>query len=171
MPVARSLASRCLRVGLLGLALFAATSAQVILNAYGGAPSEANPHFRTASAGAQLGIALPTVPHLQWTWNFAGLNWDRLAGHNGGSLTTGLEAWVSPHARPAQSFGPLLIGEAGLGRRWGWGLHGFTSLGVGAGWSWGDWVPYIEFRRRASFHSGRPVDHQVLIGLHFILFG
>lgn len=162
---------RALRAMLLGAGLLAAAAAQIVVSGYGGAPSEANPRFRTASVGAQLGIALPTVPHVQWTWNFVGLSWDRLQSHSGGSLTTGVEAWVSLHRRPAQSFGPLLIGEAGLGRRWGIGLHGFSSVGAGAGWSWGDWVPYIEFRRRAGFHAGGPVDHQVLIGLHFIVFG
>lgn len=162
---------RWLGIVLLAAGCALAARAQVVLTVSGGVPSEANPHFQTASAGAKLGIALPSAPHLLLLWNFAGLSWDRLAGHNGGSYETGLEAWFSPRARPAQSFGPVVMGEAALGRRWGTGLHGFTTLGLGAGWSWGDWVPYVEYRRRASFHAGRPLDHQVVIGVHFIVFG
>lgn len=153
------------------LLLTAALPAQVVATMALGAPSGPNPNFATASAMAKVGIALPSAPHLLPLWNFAGAGFDRIAGQNGGALETGLALWVSPALRPAQSHAPLLILEAGLGRRWGTGLHGYTAVGVGAGWSLGDWVPYIEFRRRASFYAGRPTFHQILIGFHFILFG
>lgn len=162
-----------LLLGLTLSALLAAgLSAQVIATGDGSVPAAAaNPHLATATAGAALGIALPGAPHLLLVWNFAGVNFDRLQQHNGVSMQTGLEAWISPAAHPVQSHAPLLLGEALIGRRFGVGRHGFTGFGAGVGWSLGDWVPYVEFRRRDGFHSASPVDRQVVIGLHFVLFG
>jgi len=152
--------------------LFLAASAQIVASGSVGAPTSFNdPHLATASANAKIGIALPGAPHFQFLWNMAGLDFDRMQRRNGGSIETGLEAWISPARRPAQSHGPLLLADAGLGRRFGTGLHGFTAVGLGAGWSIGDWIPFVEFRRRASFDAGRPDDRQYLVGVKFILFG
>jgi len=153
------------------LVLTLGAPAQIVASMSMGAPSHANPHFNTASADARVGIALPPVPHLMLMWNLADLGVDRIARQGGVSIGTGVEAWFSPAARPAQSHLPLVLAEAGVGRRWGMGLHGFTVLGVGVGWSIGDWVPYLEFRRRSAFHSGRPHDDEVLLGVKFVLFG
>ena len=162
-------------MALLLLALTAAAPrlpAQIIVTGALGLPAKAsNPHLSTLSARVGFGVALPPVPHLTVFWNLASLGYDRLQAQNGASISTAFEAWVSPAFRPAQSFGPLLIGEAGVGRRFGLGLHGFTTLGAGLGWSLGDWIPYVEFRRRTSFHSGRPHDNEVLVGVHFMVFG
>jgi len=149
-----------------------ALPAQVVLSGAVGAPTANRaPDSRTFSGFAKLGIALPPAPHLLLLWNMVGVGFDRLEARNGVSVESGFEAWVSPSARPAQSHGPLLLTEAALGRRFGEGLHGYASFGIGGGWSIGDWVPYAEFRRRSSFHAGRPVDHQIVIGIHFVLFG
>lgn len=155
----------------IGAGLGLALPAQVVASFNVGAPSHANPHFETFSAGARVGIALPPVPHLLVMWNLADIGMDRLARQPGVSLATGLEVWLSPARRPAQSHLPLLLAEVGIGRRWGKGLHGFTTWGAGAGWSLGDWVPYAEYRRRVSFHPGRPRDNEVLLGVKYILFG
>ncbi|MGH9485508.1 MAG: hypothetical protein ACRD1F_10665 [Terriglobales bacterium] len=128
------------------------------------------PHAIGRVAGS-IGVALPPVPHVLFLWDMASLGYDRQSGHNGGSLGTGLEVWVSPSLRPAQSWGPLLLGEVALGRRFGTGLHGYTALGAGLGWSLGDWVPYVEYRYRTSFHAHRPVDRQIVVGVKFVLFG
>lgn len=162
------------RAGALALvvaALVGVLPAQIVASASVGGPSHDNPHFNTASVQARLGIALPSAPHLLLMWNFAEVGVDRLAGQAGASVATSVEAWVSPVAHPALSHTPLVLAEAGVGRRWGQGLHGFTVLGVGAGWSLGEWIPFAEYRRRASFHPGRPSDHEVLLGVKFILFG
>jgi len=160
------------RATVLAVLLAGALSAQVVLTAAAGGPSaNRTPDFGTFSAFAKLGIALPPAPHLLVLWNFAGAGWDRLQARNGASLESGIEAWLSPARRAAQSHGPLLLTEAALGHRFGSGLHGYASLGIGGGWSIGDWVPFAEFRRRASFHAGRPVDHQIVVGIHFVLFG
>ncbi|HVA64653.1 MAG TPA: hypothetical protein VNF74_13085 [Terriglobales bacterium] len=156
---------------LAGAALAAPLSAQIVSTFAFGAPSRAKIQGSDLQVAGKLGVALPPTPHLLLLWNLAGAGFDRFQGHNGAALETGLEAWVSPARRPAQSWGPLLLAEAALGRRFGVGLHGYQALGIGAGWSLGDWVPYLEFRRRASFHAGQPVDHQILIGVHFVLFG
>ena len=163
----------------LGLGLFPAAAAlstalpaQVVASASVGFPASGNnPHWSTASAQAGVGVALPPLPHLMVMWNLAKFGFDRINRRDGGFVATGLEAWLSPSLRPALSHGPLLLGEADLGRRFGPGLHGFTSVGAGVGWSFGDWVPYMEFRRRLGFHVGRQADQQVLIGVHYVLFG
>jgi len=166
------LLNKKLRVGVLLVSLLATgLSAQIVASVNGSVPATANAHLATAAAGAKLGIALPAAPHLLLLWNFAGLSFDRLQQRNGGSVETGLEAWLSPSAHPEQSHGPLLLGEALVGRRFGVGRHGFTGLGGGVGWSLGNWLPYVEYRRRNGFHSGSPVDRQIVIGLHFVLFG
>ncbi|HUX67635.1 MAG TPA: hypothetical protein VMV31_09110 [Terriglobales bacterium] len=152
-------------------ALAASLPAQIVSTFALGAPSRAKIQGTDLQVVGKLGIALPPQPHLLLLWNFAGASYDRFRGHDGAALETGLEAWISPARRPAQSWGPLLLAEAALGRRFGPGLHGYQALGIGAGWSLGDWIPFVEFRRRASFHPGQPVDHQILVGIHFILFG
>ncbi len=156
-----------------GLALLAALlPAQVVGTVALAAPSATrNPNWGELTATAKLGIALPSVPHALFLWNFGGASFDRLQSQNGGAVETGLETWISLARRPALSFGPLLIAEAAIGRRFGEGLHGYTAVGIGAGWSWGSWVPFVEYRRRAGFHPASPVDHQIVIGVHYILFG
>lgn len=156
----------------LALLLAASLPAQVVASGFLAAPSRTdNAELQDFSAGGNLGIALPAAPHILPLWNLAGMSFDRVQARNGGSLQTGLEAWVSPALRPAQSHGPMLLGEAAVGRRFGYGLHGYSLVGAGAGWSLGDWVPYVEFRRRAGFSAAGPVEHELVIGLHFILFG
>ncbi|MGH9476468.1 MAG: hypothetical protein ACRD1C_09050 [Terriglobales bacterium] len=152
-------------------ALAAAASAQVV--AGGAVGVLANPHEprQVGRAAAKVAIALPPVPHLLLLWNIVSVGLDRQPGSTGAALGTGLEAWLSPSLRPAQSWGPILLGEVALGRRWGTGLHGYKTVGAGVGWSLGDVVPYLEYRRRTSFHAGRGVDHQVVVGVQYILFG
>ncbi len=155
-----------------GVLLAALLPAQIVGTLAVAAPSATrNPNWAELAATAKLGIALPSAPHTLVLWNFAGAGFDRLARQNGGALETGLEAWISLARRPALSFGPLLILEAAVGRRFGEGLHGYTAVGIGAGWSWGSWVPFVEYRRRAGFHATSPVDHQIVVGVHYILFG
>src|SRR6185437_7895600 len=103
----------------LGLVLTLGAPAQIVASMSMGAPSHANPHFNTASADARVGVALPPVPHLMLMWNLADLGVDRIARQGGVSIGTGVEAWLSPAARPAQSHLPLVLTEAGVGRRWG----------------------------------------------------
>jgi hypothetical protein len=146
--------------------------AQIVGTLAVSAPSATrDPKWSQLSGMAKLGIALPSAPHALFLWNFAGASYDREQRLNGGALETGLEAWISLARRPALSFGPVLIAEAALGRRFGEGLHGYEAVGIGAGWSWGAWVPYVEYRRRAGFHPDSPVDHQIVLGVHYILFG
>jgi hypothetical protein len=146
--------------------------AQVVGTLAVSAPSATrNPDWQQLGATAKLGIALPSAPHTLVLWNFAGASFDREQRQNGGALETGLEAWISLARRPALSFGPLLIAEAALGRRFGEGLHGYEAVGIGAGWSFGSWVPFVEYRRRAGFHPASPVDHQLVLGFHYVLFG
>jgi hypothetical protein len=144
--------------------------AQIVATAAVGAPDGSNPHFGTGSALGQIGIALPAIPHVLPLWNMAGLSYDRIEGQGGGSIQTGLETWVSPAAHPAQSWSPLLLAEVALGRRWGDGLHGYSAEGLGVGWSLGDWVPFVEFRRRSGFHAASPTEHEIVVGVKFILF-
>lgn len=157
------------------LVLFAAcglaASAQIVATAAVGVLANSGQPRQVGRVAAKIGIALPPVPHLLLLWDIASVGLDREPGHGGAALGTGVEAWLSPGLRPAQSWGPLLLGEADIGRRWGAGLHGYMAVGAGAGWSLDDWVPYVEYRRRTSFHSGRPVDHQWVVGLKFVLFG
>lgn len=153
-------------------ALAAALSAQIVAGAALAAPSRThNAELQDFSAGGKLGIALPAAPHLLVLWNMVGLGYDRLQAHSGVAAETGLEAWLSPALRPALSHGPLLLGEAAVGRRFGTGLHGYTTLGAGVGWSRGEWAPYAEYRRRSGFHAASPVVHEIVVGVHFILFG
>lgn len=149
-----------------------ALPAQIVATGSFGFPAQAtNPHLANAMLTGKLGIALPPVPHTLLLWNLVGVSYDRQQEEAGASLETGLELWLSPARRPVQSHSPLLLAEAAVGRRWGPGLHGYKALGAGLGWSLGDWVPYAEYRRRTSFHAGRPVDNQIVIGVHFVLFG
>lgn len=148
-----------------------AAPAQIIATGAAGVLANHGQARQIGRVAAKIGIALPPVPHLLLLWDIASVGLDRQPGHGGAALATGLEAWLSPALRPAQSWGPVLLGEADLGRRWGVGLHGYTAVGAGAGWSLGDWVPYVEFRRRTSFHAGRPVDRQIVVGLKFVVFG
>ncbi|HET9784065.1 MAG TPA: hypothetical protein VFP94_03790 [Terriglobales bacterium] len=146
--------------------------AQILASGTFGFPAQSsNPHLANATAMGKLGISLPPVPHALVMWNILGLGFDRWQQQPGASLETGMEVWLSPARRPVQSHSPLVLAEAALGRRWGQGLHGYKAIGAGLGWSLGDWVPYAEYRRRTSFHAGRPVDNQILIGVHFVLFG
>ncbi|MGH9468516.1 MAG: hypothetical protein ACRD1Y_14285 [Terriglobales bacterium] len=160
-----------LRLLFLLAALPLALSAQIVVS--GSAGLLANPHqpHQLGRAAVKLGIALPPVPHLLLLWNVASVALDRQAGNNAPALGTSLEAWLSPARRPAESWGPLLLAEVAVGHRWGTGPHGYTALGLGAGWSLGNWVPYVEYRRRTFFHSGSVPDHQIVVGLKFILFG
>ncbi len=149
-----------------------AAPAQVLISGQVSAPvAKPNPHLAEFSAGAKLGLALPSAPHLLVLWNMAGVSYNRWQGRAGVSLETGLEAWFSPTARPALSWGPVILGEAAVGRRWGVGLHGYTAVGAGVGWSFGSWVPYVEYRRRLGFHRGRQAEDEMTVGVHFILFG
>lgn len=154
------------------LAAFAlALPAQVVAGgSLGVHVNRGEPHTVGRVAGS-IAVALPPLPHALFLWNIASLGFDREQNHNGGSIATGLELWLSPSLRPAESWGPLVLGEVALGRRFGLGLHGYTAVGGGVGWSLRDWIPYVEFRRRVSFHPHRPGDNQVLVGLKFILFG
>lgn len=156
-----------------GLLLAAALlPAQVVGTLSVAAPSATrNPDWAQLAVSAKLGIALPSAPHALVLWNFGGASFDREQRLNGGALETGLETWISLARRPALSFGPLLIAEAALGRRFGEGLHGYAAVGIGAGWSWGSWVPYVEYRRRAGFHANSPVEHQIVVGVHYVIFG
>ncbi|MGH9486512.1 MAG: hypothetical protein ACRD04_02840 [Terriglobales bacterium] len=162
---------RFLLLGFLLALSSAALPAQIVASGAVGAHVHAQAPDTLGTVQAQLGVALPPLPHVLLLWNLAQFGYDPFPASHGVSLATGLEVWLSPSLRPAQSWGPLLLGDVAIGRRWGLGLHGFTDLGVGAGWSLGNWVPYLEFRRRSSFHAGRPVDRQVLVGVKFVLFG
>lgn len=154
------------------LALAVALPAQILATGTFGFPAHiSNPHFANASANGKLGISLPPVPHALLMWNFLGVGFDRQLQQPGASLESGLEVWLSPARHPVQSHSPFVLAEAALGRRWGQGLHGYTAVGAGVGWSLGNWAPFAEYRRRTSFHAGRPVDNQILIGVHFVLFG
>ncbi|HEY8056492.1 MAG TPA: hypothetical protein VIE13_11340 [Terriglobales bacterium] len=156
----------------MGMLLSSGLPAQVLATGTFGFPAQStNPRFANAAASGKLGISLPPVPHALVMWNFLGLGYDRQLQQSGASLETGLEAWISPVERPVQSHSPLLLAEVAVGRRWGLGLHGYKAVGAGVGWSLGNWVPYVEYRHRTSFHAGRPVDNQILIGVHFVLFG
>lgn len=160
--------------GMMVLALAGALTAsgQVVVSGQVTAPAaKSNPHLAEFSAGAKLGIALPSAPHVLLLWNMAGLSYDRWQARGGASLETGVEAWLSPASRPALSWGPLILAEAAIGRRWGTGLHGYTAIGAGAGWSFGSWVPYAEYRRRLGFHRGREAEDEMVVGVHFNLFG
>ena len=150
----------------------AALPAQVVAGFSLGVPAAGhNPHLGTISLQGRAGVALPPVPHVMVMWDLISVGFDRLQRQNAASIGTGLEAWISPAVHPALSHGPLILAEAGVGRRFGAGLHGFTSIGAGLGWSLGDAVPYVEYRRRLGFHAGRVPDQQILIGIHFVLFG
>lgn len=165
-------AGKILAGAALALAMVSTLPAQVLATGAFGFPARtANPHFANTSATGKLGLSLPPVPHALVMWNFLGLGFDRQLQQPGASLETGLELWLSPARHPVQSHSPLVMAEAAVGRRWGQGLHGYKAVGAGVGWSLGNWVPFAEFRRRTSFHAGRPVDNQILIGLHFVLFG
>ena len=158
-------------VAVASLALAGLLPAQIVASGAVALPSRAPFSGDDLQAGGRVGLALPPAPHVLALWNLAGVTFDRDQQHNGAALETGLEVWLSPARRPAQSWAPLLIGEAALGRRWGTGLHGYESLGIGFGWSLGNWAPYAEYRRRAGFHAASPVEHAIVIGVHFILFG
>lgn len=172
-PGASARASQWLLLGLLlALLLSLPAAGQIVAGVSLGVPTPrpfAGPG--TFAASGDLGIALPSAPHLLVFWDMARLGFDRLQGYNGASIATGFTAWISPAAHPAQSHAPLLLAEAGIGRRFGFGLHGFTTVGIGAGWSLGDWVPYVEYQRREGFHPGRQVQDRLVIGVRFIVFG
>lgn len=156
----------------LSLAAFAlALPAQVVASGSLGVHANRGEAHTIGRVAGSVAIALPPLPHALFLWNIASAGFDRQQNHNGGSIGTGLELWLSPALRPAESWGPLVLGEVAVGRRFGLGLHGYTAVGGGVGWSLGDWIPYVEFRRRISFHPHRPGDDQVIVGLKFILFG
>lgn len=150
----------------------APASAQILLNAAAGA-GLANTQLRTDSAAAGMGlsIAMPPAPHLVPWWNALQGGYDRSQSRNGGSLATGLSLWISRAADAAHGHGPVLITEASAGRRLGWGLAGFTSIGAGAGWNFGGRLTYVEWQRRNGFHAASPVEERIVIGIDWIVFG
>lgn len=108
--------------------------------------------------------------HFLAAWNILGVSFDRLQHHNGGSIETSLMGMLSLAPGTTHSNSPLLLGEAGVGHRWGAGpFGGYTELGIGAGWDIGSQIPFIEVRRRFPTGSAR-ADNQILVGIHFVLF-
>jgi hypothetical protein len=124
----------------------------------------------TGTARFGFSFAHSQQSHVLAAWNVLGVSFDRLQHHNGGSIETSLMGMLSLAPGTTHSNSPLLLGEAGVGHRWGAGpFGGYTELGVGAGWAIGSHIPFIEFRRRFPFGSAR-ADDQILVGIHFVLF-
>ena len=124
------------------------------------------------SGTARFGLALAhgEQSHVLAAWNILGVSFDRLQHHNGGSIETSLMGMLSLAPGTTHSNSPLLLGEAGVGHRWGAGpFGGYAELGVGAGWAIGSHIPFLEFRRRFPTGSAR-ADNQILVGIHFVLF-
>lgn len=121
---------------------------------------------------ARFGLAFShgEQSHVLAAWNILGVSFDRLDHHNGGTVETSLMGMLSLAPGTTHSNSPLLLGEAGIGHRWGAGpFGGYTELGVGAGWAIGSHIPFVEFRRRFPTGSA-PADDQILVGIHFVLF-
>ena len=124
----------------------------------------------TGLARFGLGFSHGEDSHVLAAWNILGVSFDRLQHHNGGSVETSLMGMLSLAPGTTHSNSPLLLGEAGIGHRWGAGpFGGYTELGVGAGWAIGSHIPFIEVRRRFPTGSAR-ADNQILVGIHFVLF-
>lgn len=124
------------------------------------------------SGTARFGFAFAHAQqsHVLAAWNILGVSFDRLQHHNGGSIETSLMGMLSLAPGTTHSNSPLLLGEAGVGHRWGAGpFGGYAELGVGAGWAIGSHIPFVEFRRRFPTGSAR-ADDQILVGIHFVLF-
>lgn len=124
----------------------------------------------TGEARFGLGLAHGEQSHLFAAWNILGVSFDHLQHHDGGSVETSLMGMLSLASGNTHSNSPLLLGEVGIGHRWGTGpFGGYTELGIGTGWAIGSHIPFIEFRRRVPTGSAQ-ADDQILVGIHFVLF-
>lgn len=169
----RCMGPRLVLLAALFLLSSATLSAQVIGTLMGGTGFDhgrfTNGEF-TGTARFGFAFAHGQQSHVLAAWNILGVSFDRLQHHDGGSIETSLMGMLSLAPGTTHSNSPLLLGEAGVGHRWGAGPFGsYTELGVGAGWDIGSHIPFIEFRRRFPTGSTR-ADNQILVGIHFVLF-
>jgi hypothetical protein len=148
--------------------------AQVMTNLYGAATHNENPIGEIGqTGGVSLGVAWPHNPYGRWigVWDIIGGFYDREQLRNGYGLNSVMWGMFSLRPGTTHSHSPVLIGEAGAGKRWGHGgLSTFTSLAAGIGYANGDHIPYVEYRRRFAIDSTLRRDNEIVVGIRFILF-